>query len=116
MHRTALAAALLFAATAVAAPPKPAEVAKRLVQSAGVGPGDVVRVAGHPALNAILQVSQTLFDRMTPAEPRPAAWHVELHQFRIEARPGEAGRPTPSRCIPSGVGHPASPGRASMRN
>ena len=48
MHRTALAAALLFAATAVAAPPKPAEVAKRLVQSAGVGPGDVVRVAGHP--------------------------------------------------------------------
>src|SRR6266700_2467710 len=45
-------------------------------------------VARHPALTAILRTSHALFNRMTPAELRPAAWHVELHQFRIEARPG----------------------------
>ena len=60
-------------------------------------------VARHPALAAILQTSQTLFDRMTPAEVRPAAWHVELHQFRIEARPGEEGRPTPEGMHRDGV-------------
>ena len=60
-------------------------------------------VARHPALTAVLQVSQALFDRMTPAAVRPAAWHVELHQFRIEARPGEAGRPTPEGMHRDGV-------------
>jgi hypothetical protein len=60
-------------------------------------------VACHPALAAILQMSQTLFDRMTPAEVRPGAWHVELHQFRIEARPGEEGRPTPEGMHRDGV-------------
>src|ERR1700724_2368275 len=60
-------------------------------------------VAGHPALAAILQTSQTLFDRMTPSEVRPAAWHVELHQFRVEARPGEEGRPTPEGMHRDGV-------------
>jgi hypothetical protein len=59
--------------------------------------------AYHPALTAILQTSRALFDRMTPAEVRPAAWHVELHQFRIEARPGEAGRPTPEGMHRDGV-------------
>jgi hypothetical protein len=60
-------------------------------------------VAHHPALNAILRTSQALFDRMTPAAVRPAAWHLELHQFRIEARPGEAGRPTPEGMHRDGV-------------
>src|SRR5262249_11338996 len=32
-------------------------------------------VAHHPALTAILFTSRALFDRMTPAEVRPAAWH-----------------------------------------
>ena len=54
MHRVPIVASLLFAVTAVAAPPKPAEVAKRLVQSAGVGPGDVVRVGGNPKDLALL--------------------------------------------------------------
>src|ERR1700737_1403100 len=57
----------------------------------------------HPALAAILQTSQRLFDRITPAEVRPAAWHVELHQFRIEARPGEEGQPTPEGMHRDGV-------------
>ena len=60
-------------------------------------------VARHPALTAILRTSQALFDRMTPADMRPAAWHVELHQFRIEAHPGEAGRPTPEGMHRDGV-------------
>ncbi len=36
---------------------------------------------------------------MTPAD----AWHVEVHQFRIEARTGEAGRPTPEGMHRDGV-------------
>jgi hypothetical protein len=60
-------------------------------------------VARHPALTAILRTCQSLFDRMTPAELRPEAWHVEIHQFRIEARPGEEGRPTPEGMHRDGV-------------
>ena len=60
-------------------------------------------IARHPALTAVQQASQSVFDRMTPAAVRPAAWHVELHQFRIEARPGEAGRPTPEGMHRDGV-------------
>ena len=60
-------------------------------------------IARHPALSAILRTSQALFERMTPAELRPEAWHVELHQFRIEARPGQEGRPTPEGMHRDGV-------------
>src|SRR5437763_16231 len=42
----------------------------------------------HPALRAILATCRALFDRLTPPPLRPPAWHVEIHQFRIEARPG----------------------------
>ncbi|HEY1299535.1 MAG TPA: 2OG-Fe dioxygenase family protein [Stellaceae bacterium] len=59
--------------------------------------------ADHPALGAILRTCHDLFDRMTPEMVRPEAWHVELHQFRIEARPGEAGRPTPEGMHRDGV-------------
>jgi hypothetical protein len=59
--------------------------------------------ANHPALTAILHLCHSLFDRMTPAEQRPEAWHVEIHQFRIEARAGEAGRPTPEGMHRDGV-------------
>ena len=60
-------------------------------------------IGRHPALGAILGTSHALFDRMTPAALRPEAWHVELHQFRIEARPGEAGQPTPEGMHRDGV-------------
>jgi hypothetical protein len=59
--------------------------------------------ADHPAMRAILGTCGLLFDRMTPAALRPAAWHVEIHQFRIEARPGEAGQPTPEGMHRDGV-------------
>ena len=60
-------------------------------------------VIRHPALGAILRTCHELFDRMTPAAIRPEAWHVELHQFRIEARAGQEGRPTPEGMHRDGV-------------
>jgi len=60
-------------------------------------------IGRHKALGAILASCRALFDRMTPAPQRPDAWHVELHQFRIEARSGEAGQPTPEGMHRDGV-------------
>lgn len=58
-------------------------------------------IAGGPSMAAILQTCRELFDRLTPAQ----AWHIEVHQFRIEARRGEAGRPTPEGMHRDGVDH-----------
>jgi hypothetical protein len=64
----------------------------------------VTEVIGtHPALRAILQTCHTLFDRLTPPSLRPDFWHVEIHQFRIEARTGQEGRPTPEGMHRDGV-------------
>jgi len=60
-------------------------------------------VARHPVMTAILQTCRSLFDQMTPVDVRPEAWHVEVHQFRIEARSGEEGRPTPEGMHRDGV-------------
>jgi hypothetical protein len=59
--------------------------------------------AAHPALRAILLTCHRLFDRLTPAATRPASWHVEIHQFRIEALPGTDGKPTPEGMHRDGV-------------
>jgi len=56
-------------------------------------------VADGPAFQAILSVCGQVFDHLTPAP----AWHVEAHQFRIEARPGQAGQPTPEGMHQDGV-------------
>ena len=56
-------------------------------------------VAAGPAFQSILRVCHGLFDGLTPA----ATWHVEAHQFRIEARPGQAGQPTPEGMHQDGV-------------
>jgi len=42
-------------------------------------------------------------DRFGALAPAVTAWHVEVHQFRIEARPGEAGLPTPEGVHRDGV-------------
>ncbi len=60
-------------------------------------------IGRHRALDAILGTSHRLFDRLTPPAFRPEAWHVELHQFRIEARLGAAGQPTPEGMHRDGV-------------
>jgi len=59
--------------------------------------------ARHPALGAILRTSHELFDRLTEPQLRPPAWHLEIHQFRIETRAGEEGRPTPEGMHRDGV-------------
>ena len=56
-------------------------------------------VAEGPAFGAILRFCAGLFDGLTPAP----SWHVEAHQFRIEARPGQAGQPTPEGLHQDGV-------------
>lgn len=60
----------------------------------------VTDAVGHSAaLRAILATCYAVFDPLSPAP----AWHVELHQFRIEARPGIEGRPTPEGMHQDGV-------------
>ncbi len=60
-------------------------------------------VASHGALRAILHVSREVFRSVAPAERRPDPSHVELHQFRIEARADEVGQPTPEGMHRDGV-------------
>lgn len=59
--------------------------------------------ADHVTLRAILELCFSLFHSLTSVGHRPASWHVECHQFRIEARVGEEGRPTPEGLHRDGV-------------
>jgi hypothetical protein len=52
-----------------------------------------------PTLTALLDFGTQLFSRMT----RTSQWHIELHQFRIEARDGQKGKPTPEGVHRDGV-------------
>jgi hypothetical protein len=56
-------------------------------------------VGSGASMTSILNFCHALFNRLSPAP----AWHVEVHQFRIEARQGEAGRPTPEGMHRDGV-------------
>jgi hypothetical protein len=58
-------------------------------------------VGSCPVMMTVLTFCRDLFSRLSPAE----AWHVEVHQFRIEARSGESGRPTPEGMHRDGVDH-----------
>lgn len=60
-------------------------------------------MTAHPLLQAIVRVCCTLFDELTPLELRPHHWHVEIHQFRIEARATQSGQPTPEGAHRDGV-------------
>lgn len=57
-------------------------------------------VAASDSLRAVLGFCLDLFGGLSPDVDR---WHVELHQFRIEARPGEPGQPTPEGVHRDGV-------------
>ncbi len=59
--------------------------------------------ADHDALRAILQLCFEMFHELTSPALRPASWHAECHQFRIEARVGEQGKPTPEGLHRDGV-------------
>ncbi len=56
-------------------------------------------VGAGATMSAILRACRELFDALT----KVPVWHIETHQFRIEARPGEAGRPTPEGMHRDGV-------------
>ncbi|MFT9067481.1 MAG: 2OG-Fe dioxygenase family protein [Acetobacter syzygii] len=60
-------------------------------------------IGEHPALMAILRLAYQVATDMTPPERRPNAWHTEIHQFRIEARPDTEGCPTPEGLHRDGV-------------
>jgi hypothetical protein len=53
-----------------------------------------------PCLHTILTFAHELFGTMAPAVRK---WRVEVHQFRIEASPGEPGQPTPEGVHRDGV-------------
>ncbi|WNL45491.1 2OG-Fe dioxygenase family protein [Dyella sp. BiH032] len=57
-------------------------------------------VAEGASLQGILRFARDFF---TPLAPQVARWHVEVHQFRIEARAGLAGEPTPEGVHRDGV-------------
>nr|WP_240653226.1 2OG-Fe dioxygenase family protein [Sphingomonas crocodyli] len=104
---------------------------RRRHASFGARGGDVVRKAHQPhyqsrdynPLNGDVQrwfdavegaiaqgpVVRSIFGRLTPlfaaldARAADAAWHSEMHQFRIETSPAEIGRPTPEGLHRDGV-------------
>jgi hypothetical protein len=55
--------------------------------------------AAGPSMTTILATCRTLFERLAPTRD----WHIEAHQFRIEARSGVQGRPTPEGMHRDGV-------------
>lgn len=57
-----------------------------------------------PSLTTILAFCRGVFDELIPpTNPGPRRWHIETHQFRIEAHAGEAGQPTPEGLHRDGV-------------
>jgi hypothetical protein len=56
-------------------------------------------VLAGPTLRAVLGFCITLFGGFRPG----ADWHIECHQFRIEARHGAEGQPTPEGVHRDGV-------------
>lgn len=57
-------------------------------------------IADGPSLQGILRWCQRCFGALAPEVRR---WHVEVHQFRIEARADQAGLPTPEGVHRDGV-------------
>ena len=57
-------------------------------------------IATGASLTTILRFCRSLFERLAP---RVSAWHIETHQFRIEAGRGAAGKPTPEGMHRDGV-------------
>ena len=50
-------------------------------------------------LAALLEFGNRIFSRLSDEQ----TWHIELHQFRIEARDGKLGQPTPEGAHRDGV-------------
>jgi hypothetical protein len=57
------------------------------------------RIGAGATLTTVLAFCRRLFGQLGPAR----AWHVEVHQFRIEAGTGQEARPTPEGMHRDGV-------------
>ena len=57
-------------------------------------------IGDGPTMRTLLGFCHAFFGSVAPGTP---SWRVEVHQFRIEARPGEAGQPTPEGLNRDGV-------------
>ncbi|WP_460712155.1 2OG-Fe dioxygenase family protein [Lysobacter terrae] len=57
-------------------------------------------IGDSASLRTILEFSRAVF---APLAPEVRDWHIEVHQFRIEARPDEPGEPTPEGVHRDGV-------------
>lgn len=55
--------------------------------------------AEGPVFQGLLAWTRGIFDRLSPGTD----WHIEAHQFRIEAAPGQPGQPTPEGVHRDGV-------------
>ena len=60
-------------------------------------------IALHPANWAAVETCRRIFEDASPTAGKPQSWHVEMHQFRIEARPDSIGQPTPEGLHRDGV-------------
>jgi hypothetical protein len=61
-------------------------------------------IAAGPSLTAILATCRALFEQLAATRDwHNPDWHIEIHQFRIEARSGVEGRPTPEGMHRDGV-------------
>ena len=56
-------------------------------------------IGSGSTMSTILACSRAVFESLAGRSD----WHVEVHQFRIAARPGEEGRPTPEGVHRDGV-------------
>lgn len=56
-------------------------------------------IAQGPTLTSVLQFCHAQFSRLLPQ----ARWHIECHQFRIEAHGDQLGKPTPEGVHRDGV-------------
>ena len=60
-------------------------------------------VGDHPIVQALIRQVAQLFAAIMCPDELGNHWHVELHQFRIEARADAPGRPTPEGAHRDGV-------------
>lgn len=58
------------------------------------------QISDGPSMHTILAFCRSLFSNLSPSVRN---WQIQAHQFRIEARPGAPGRPSPEGVHRDGV-------------
>ena len=61
------------------------------------------KIGDHPIVRNLIRRLGQVFASILPADEAAPRWHVELHQFRIEASAEAIGRPTPEGVHRDGV-------------